>query len=362
MFQASALGRNKLTTTASFFSQRNLAALAALRNEIRNHPAGEIRSKLLFTLTAILTRASKRYQWSRKRPLNAANQNYYVAPIFYEWNVFDLFLRKLEAVANSDDYIRQARSDSLFSFTAPIEVDYRRGSAERIDFPDQSVDYIFTDPPFGSNIFYSDMNLFHEAWLGDFTDESSEAVVDRSGAGPGRRTAERYEDILTRALSECRRVLKDEGKLSLVFSNSSGEIWGLVQRVIRSAGFVIEEDGISLLDKGQRSVKGLNSGHEAVVTVDLVITMRKRSEDDLVAEAPTQADLETEIDRTLAHESVRDPSHVYLHVVRRCLHDHLDLAGVSFKHVMQSLSARGLDIDLTSGRFTEFHGVAAPPR
>ena len=37
----------------------------------------------------------------------------------------------------------------------------------------ESVDYVFTDPPFGSNIFYSDMSLFHEAWLGRRTIQKS---------------------------------------------------------------------------------------------------------------------------------------------------------------------------------------------
>ena len=39
------------------------------------------------------------------------------------------------------------------------------------------MDYVFTDPPFGSNIFYSDMHLFHEAWLGKRTDREREAVI-----------------------------------------------------------------------------------------------------------------------------------------------------------------------------------------
>jgi 16S rRNA G966 N2-methylase RsmD len=358
MFQASALSRNNLTTTASFFSSRNIAALAALRAEIESHPQEDIRAKLLFVFTAILTRASKRYQWSRKRPLNAANQNYYIAPVFYEWNVFDLFRRKLDAVIHSDNFIRETRGDTLFSAAEPIAVDYRLASSETLDLPDKSIDYVFTDPPFGSNIFYSDMNLFHEAWLGTFTDASLEAVVDRSGPDARRRDAQRYEAILTRVLTECLRVLKDDGRLSLVFSNSSGDIWALLQRVIRAAGFVIDDDGISLLDKGQRSVKGLNSGYEAVVTVDLVITMRKRRGEDNAPGPSTAADLEIEISRTLAGNSLSDPSRVYLHVVRRCLHDHLDLAGVSFSSVVQSLAARGYEVDPASGRFTSDLGRA----
>src|SRR5207237_1056167 len=105
-----------------------------------------------------LARASKRYQWSKKRPLNAANQHYYIAPVFLEWNVYDLFARKVAAVRRSDSYLTAAMATS--GAAAPT-VNYEIGSANRLDLADGSVDYVFTDPPFGSNIFYSDMNLFH---------------------------------------------------------------------------------------------------------------------------------------------------------------------------------------------------------
>ena len=107
MYVASALGRHGLTSTAAFYSQRNLYVLAALREAIEKVPEHGLRSKLLFVFTSILTRASKRYQWSRQRPLNAANANYYVAPVFYEWNVFDLFARKVQAARRSDDWIKR---------------------------------------------------------------------------------------------------------------------------------------------------------------------------------------------------------------------------------------------------------------
>src|SRR5204863_5346987 len=98
-------------------------------------------------------------------------------------------------------------------------------------------------------------------------------VVDRSGARAGRRSAERYEDLITDSLRECYRVLKPGRWLSLVFSNSSGEMWALVQRAIHTARFQLEH--VSLLDKGQRSVKGLASGFENTVTYDLILSMHK---------------------------------------------------------------------------------------
>jgi 16S rRNA G966 N2-methylase RsmD len=348
MYRASALGKHDMTTIARFYSPRNLAVLAALRYAIDLESNEAIRQKLLFAFTAVLTRASKRYQWSHKRPLNAANQNYYVAMVFYEWNVIDLFLRKVEAVGSSDDFIRDAMGGPLLASVPDVKYDL--ASAEALPIEDGSVDYVFTDPPFGSNIFYSDMNLFQEAWLGELTDESKEAVVDRSANGDRTRTAARYELLLTAALKEGHRALKPDGWLSMVFSNSSGAIWALVQRAVLEAGFVIDPDGLTILDKGQRSVKGLASGFEEVVTVDLVLSMRKRRPADPMP-VVTPTEISDALDRILARDRHLSPSEVYLGIVRECLREHWDLAPVSFAAVAAALRGRGFRTDQATGRF-----------
>lgn len=343
MFQASALAKHQLRSTASFYSQRNLAALAALKEQIDKVEEPALRNKLLFAFTAILTRASKRYQWSPKRPLNAANQNYYIAPVFYEWNVFDLFLRKVEAVIKSDDFIRARTAKSP-------AVDYRVRSAHELDLPDGSVDYVFTDPPFGSNIFYSDMSLFQEAWLGSFTDPRNEAVVDRSGKPEKRRTPERYERLLTEALQECARVLKRDGWLTLVFSNSSGTLWALIQRAVRNAGFLIEPDAISTLNKGQRSVKGLASGFENVVTLDLMLSMRKAEGAFPSLKVPTAEDAGTAIRQLLNGVDAETPSHVYVQLIRHGLREHWDVSAIDFDVVTDTLRDLGFKVDKSTGR------------
>jgi 16S rRNA G966 N2-methylase RsmD len=162
MFSRSGLGKAGLVRTSDFFSSRNAIALLELWRAINAVEHAAIQQKLRFAFTAILPRASRRYQWSAQRPLNAQNQTYYIAPVYYEWNVFELFGRKIEAAARSDEALFQdapllaGRPDNDLNYVLASASDLAHLSAE-------SIDYVFTDPPFGSNIFYSDMNLFHEA-------------------------------------------------------------------------------------------------------------------------------------------------------------------------------------------------------
>jgi 16S rRNA G966 N2-methylase RsmD len=349
MFQSSALRKHGLLTTDAFFSKRNLAVLSTLREAIDRIKPESIRSKLLFAFTAILSRASKRYQWHPKRPLNAANQNYYVAPVFYEWNVYDLFERKVEAAVRSDAYLR-GRMDEL-GVSEPGSFNYAIGSADNLDLEDESVDYIFTDPPFGSNIFYSDMNLFQEAWLGTFTDDTREAVVDRS-RGKKSRGAERYEDLIVGSLREAARLLRPDGWLSIVFSNSNGEMWALMQRAIRKAGFSLGE--VTLLSKGQRSVKGLASGFENVVTADLVLSLRKN--DEAVSGEPVTAPRESVsemVDAALRAGVAPTPSHLYLRIIRRYLQRDWDLSDLHISDIVQAIELSDFDVDVVSGRLIE---------
>lgn len=346
MYQSSALGKHGLETTSAFFSDRNLAVLASLKEAIDEVEPASIREKLTFSFTAILTRASKRYQWHPRRPLNAANQNYYIAPVFYEWNVFDLFDRKVAAALRSDRHIRERMATTDRQGVA--EVRYEIGSADAIDLEDESVDYVFTDPPFGSNIFYSDMNLFQEAWLGYYTDHAKEAVVDRSGRGSLHRTAKRYGRLVADSLMEGRRVLRDRGWLSIVFSNSSGEMWALLQRAIAEAGF--ELGAVTLLNKGQRSVKGLASGFENVVTMDLVLSMQKIAQTQVSPPSPVPSGgLERALTSIMRKEEVDTPSRVYLELIRHYFRWHWDVADLDIADVAALLSGLGYVVDAASG-------------
>jgi hypothetical protein len=139
--------------------------------------------------------------------------------------------------------------------------------------PDNSIDYVFTDPPFGSNIFYGDCNLVWEAWLGRVTDTAKEAVVNRSQTpSEGGKTVTDYGALLEAAFREIKRVMRRDARASIVFHNSDDEVWAAMLTAAERAG--LRQVEVSILDKGQRSMKGYRGrdGLELVPFYDLVIT------------------------------------------------------------------------------------------
>lgn len=266
--------------------------------------------------------------------------------------MFELFGRKIEAAIRSDQ--------ELFGH-APLlhsrqvkDVRYILASADRLaHVPAESIDYVFTDPPFGSNIFYSDMNLFHEAWLGHVTDHASEAVVHTTGRRKNN-AAQRYEDLLRSAFLEAFRILKPGRYMSVVFGNSNGRIWGLVQRAIRDAAFKATPVHVAILDKGQRSVKGLNSGSEGVVTVDLVLTIQKPAAAESVGDAHHLRNGETqrlivEAINELSVVDTRNPSHVYARILRKTIQKHYVLDELHLGDVLLALRNAGYVINRKTG-------------
>ena len=354
MFSRSGLGKAGLLKTSDFFSPRNAIALLELWRAINKIEDKEIAQKLRFAFTAVLPRASRRYQWSAQRPLNAQNQTYYIAPVYYEWNVFELFDRKVEAAVRSDEALFQ---DVPLLRSRDADISYVLASAERLfHLPNASVDYVFTDPPFGSNIFYSDMNLFQEAWLGEVTDYSSEAVVHTTGKRKSGAQG-RYESLLRSAFSEAYRILKPGRYMSTVFGNSSGRIWGLVQRAMRDAGFNGAPVHVAILDKGQRSVKGLNSGSESVVTVDLILTVQKPAESETAATAHKLRNGDTQrlIEECISELSCEDrnPSHVYARILRKAIQKHYILDDLHLTDVLLALRNAGYTTNHKTGLLVE---------
>ncbi len=140
------------------------------------------------------------------------------------------------------------------------------GTAAKLGLPDNSIDYIFTDPPFGENIYYSDLNFLVESWHRVHTDAQPEAIVDKA---KGKELLN-YQKLMQSCLEEYNRVLKPGRWMTVVFHNSRNAVWNAIQEAMLSAGFVVAD--VRTLDKQQGSYRQVTS---TAVKQDLVISAYK---------------------------------------------------------------------------------------
>lgn len=324
-----------IDSVRAFFTPRNLHALSALHTLIQDVHQERTKQALLFAFTGSVNRASKRYQWNHKRPTNVLGGTLYVSSLFYEFNVMRLFERKVKAALRL--------FASTYGAKGRVAVDQASATA-LAHLPNDSIDYVFTDPPFGSNIYYADVSLLWEAWLGDLTDRSRQMVI--GAAGPrGPKSLEDYKEMLTLALKEIRRVLKPERWATVVFHSSNGSVWQAVRDACIEAGFTLAN--ASMFDKKQRSFKALKalSAGERVANFDVVLNLQKRSPvlTDRAEDVPTEARLLDRLREHLARAGEADGearSTAYLHslAVQEAWTSDLDLMAVDLARFEELLS------------------------
>jgi len=250
-----------ITHVHHFYTRRNLWILAAL-SQLINATKLPFQKKLEFlrqsynaTHSTLMTRIIFK---KGQKPLLTGNQSgtLYVSSLPVEKNII-LGLRnmKIDLIKSALQKVHLSSIVSTQSATSMHEI------AENM------IDYIFTDPPFGGNLMYSELNFLWEAWLKVFTNNKPEAVENKAqGKGPRE-----YQELMEKCFAEYYRVLKPGRWMTVVFHNSQNRIWNAIQEAIMRAGFVIAD--IRILDKKHGTFKQISSFN--AVKQDLVISAYK---------------------------------------------------------------------------------------
>lgn len=150
--------------------------------------------------------------------------------------------------------------------TTPEHAMVSTGDCAKLALPECSIDYVFTDPPFGENIPYSDLNIVVESWHRVLTNTAHEAIIDKAK----NKGLYEYQEFMRACFAEYCRVLKPGRWMTVVFSNSSNAIWRAIQEAMGTAGFVVAD--VRTLDKKQGSYRQVTS---SAVKQDLVISAYK---------------------------------------------------------------------------------------
>lgn len=216
---------------------------------------------LLGILTTVAFRITKRYSLTYQAGTWGAgggptSGTLYIPSLIKDLNIIPMLKQALE---------KRIKVDTS-RFTNPC---IGTGSFSKLLVKNECVDYIFLDPPFGSNLNYSELNFIWEGWLKCFTNIKEEAIEHKKHG----KSLDFYKNVLTDCLKESYRILKPGKWMTIEFSNTKASVWNVVQNSINHAGFVVAN--VSALDKKKGSFIAQTT--PTAVKQDLVISCYKPS-------------------------------------------------------------------------------------
>lgn len=244
---------NGVEYSHQFFTKRNYMVLNRVyQKAVKNNIP-------LTWLTSTLQNASKMYKFRTDRKGGILNGTLFIPSLNIEQNPINLLRAKIRDFVSTEYACRGNSAVSLLSATS-LNTIY-----------DNSIDYMFIDPPFGANIMYSELSSIWEGWLKVTTNNETEAIVNEYQ----HKTLFEYQQLMNRSLKEFYRILKPGKWLTMEFSNTSASVWNSIQNALQGVGFVVAN--VAALDKKQGSFKAVTT--TTAVKQDLVITCYKPTDE-----------------------------------------------------------------------------------
>ncbi|MCJ7656137.1 MAG: hypothetical protein MUO97_12730 [Dehalococcoidia bacterium] len=223
------------------FTKANLIVLAHLRAAILKLPNQQAKDLLMLAFSSSLDKASIMYRYSKTETGVRGDSGIFIVHRYWvppqptvrdAWEVFKVRARllanaKKEGNALFGDFVREGDTLNVFC-----------DSAENLlkHVPEKSVDYIYTDPPYGAHIAYLDLGTMWHAWLGlEVIDDmrQREAIV----GGDQQFDEKHYLEVLQKSFEQMFYALKDEAWLSLVFHHKETKLWYSIRDMLRYIGF-----------------------------------------------------------------------------------------------------------------------------
>lgn len=266
MTHGSRLGPKGFTHVHHLWPDRSLAAIAILWKWIAEEGDPALRRSLRFWVEQSLWGLS----WmNRYRPDGYSQVSQYQSGVYYVPSLVSECSVRYNLEGSRPSMGKRQTLVKLWQAlrSSADNVRISTGSSTKLTLPDNSVDYVFVDPPFGANIPYADLALVVENWHGVVTAPDEEAIQDDRR----HKGLPEYAALMETAIREFHRVLKPGRWMTVEFSNSSNEVWQAIQIALSRAGFVVADTRI--FDKEQHSYRQVTA--ENAVKRDLIISAYK---------------------------------------------------------------------------------------
>jgi len=295
--QEDCLHRKGFRKFSDFFTKRTLLSLSVIRNKIESYKTQisvDDYKVLLFTFSSLIRETNvltmSTPSWMEGRPATWTKHAYWVPNQFVEVNVIEYFDKRIKAIASG---LRHQRKIIDFCKKGNTFDDLKSGRASHIIWcrsshslpvPDNSVDLVLTDPPYGSNIQYGELSAFWLVWLKQelnldqsFISFENEAIVNRKRKDLNSKNYESYYLILFKIFREAHRVLKPNRPLVFTFNNKNARCWFAVIKAAVDAGFYLDTNGVMFQDAVENYKRTAHAKYNGSIHGDFIYTFIKKS-------------------------------------------------------------------------------------
>lgn len=250
------------------FTKRTLACHAKLLSLIEKYATGEIRDLFMIAFTANLANCSRLVPPIKSRgslSQGAWMTGFYISETYIENNVLHYYENRIKkAIKGKEDFFKALSEKNIQSNFRITNFD-----AKDIKLPDNSVDYVFTDPPYGDSVPYFEQSVIWNSWLKVEPDYHKEIVI--SDSNQRKKNIEAFENDINAAFSEIRRILKDNRYFSLTFHSLSGLEWKAVSNACVLNNFnVVDYEWLEQKTYPPRQLNRIKS-----IKGDVLVTFRK---------------------------------------------------------------------------------------
>lgn len=238
-----------------FYTKRILCYLSKMYDLILK---SDYKDVLTIWFTSQLINISKlnRYRPAVSFPYNPLSGTLYISSLTCESSPFIAYVGKITKFSKAMQSVNERNTIISTNSTTDLNL-----------VPNNSVDYIFTDPPFGGNLNYSELSYIWESWLKVKTNNIPEAIMNTAQ----NKNLSEYQDLMTRCFCEYYRILKPNRWITIEFHNSKNSVWNAIQQGLQYAGFIVAD--VRTLDKQLGTFKQTTSS--SAVKQDLVISAYK---------------------------------------------------------------------------------------
>jgi 16S rRNA G966 N2-methylase RsmD len=255
------------------FSKRQLSELALLKSIILKQKTQSVRDTLLLMFSGLINKVNLTYHSSKGRSEGRGDSaifryyRYRIAPHPASIDLMKYFESRLKKVIAAKNEMAVAINSKTVANAHVF-----KGTATKLEgIEDEAIDYIYTDPPYGSKIAYLDLSTMWNAWLGlEVSDVDYE--IEAIEGGEHHRTKEDYARIIGESITEMYRVLKFDRWMSFVFQHKDPAYWHIIVETAQKVGF--EYMGTVTQRVGQTTFKKRQNPF-TVLHGQLIINFRK---------------------------------------------------------------------------------------